>query len=136
MSNTTNTQRVTKEYALFIETIMIKPILPTNSRAPTKHKALRALFEQEEIQLKAVSNNILATQVDCAISDLGATCHFLVKGTPIVNKELAVNPIKITLPNGLIIQSTHTCNIDIPWLPHHVTSVHIVPGLAHASRRL
>ena len=29
--------------------------------------------------------------------------------------------------------STHTWNLDIPWLPNHVTEAHIVPGLAHAS---
>ena len=29
--------------------------------------------------------------------------------------------------------STHTCNLDIPWLPNHVTEAHIVPGLVHAS---
>ena len=29
--------------------------------------------------------------------------------------------------------STHTYNLDIPWLPNHVTEAHIVPGLAHAS---
>ena len=31
------------------------------------------------------------------------------------------------------IKSTHTCNVDIPWLPNHMTEAHIVPGLAHAS---
>ena len=44
-----------------------------------------------------------------------------------------MNPITITLPSGSTIQSTHTCNLDIPWLPHHVTEAHIVPGLAHSS---
>ena len=29
--------------------------------------------------------------------------------------------------------STNTCNLDIPWLPNHVTEAHIAPGLAHAS---
>ena len=28
--------------------------------------------------------------------------------------------------------STHTCNLDIPWLPKHMTESHIVTGLAHA----
>ena len=42
-------------------------------------------------------------------------------------------PIKITLPDGDIIQSTHTCNLDIPWMPASMTAAHIVPGLAHTT---
>ena len=68
-----------------------------------------------------------------AISDSGATDHFLIKGMPAVNIKIATNPITITLPNGKVIQSTHTCNLDIPWLPAEMTEGHIVPGLAHAS---
>ena len=37
------------------------------------------------------------------------------------------------MPNGKTIQSTHTCHLDIPWLPAHMTEAHIVPGLTHAS---
>ena len=49
-----------------------------------------------------------------------------------VNKRPAKFPIKIILLNGKTIKSTHTCNIDIPWLPSIVTKAHIVPGLTHA----
>ena len=38
----------------------------------------------------------------------------------------------MTLPNGKIIHSTHTCNLDIPWLPAEMTE-HIVPGLTQFS---
>ena len=68
-----------------------------------------------------------------AISDSGATGRFLVEDAPVVNKQVAANPISITLPNGKTIKSTHTCNLDIPWLPHVMTEAHIVPGLAHSS---
>ena len=68
-----------------------------------------------------------------AISDSGATGYFLVEGSPVVNKQLVTDPLKITLPNGKVIWSTHTCNLNIPWLPDQITEVCIVPGLAHAS---
>eukprot|EP00970_Alexandrium_tamarense_P017799 scaffold11398_cov137-Alexandrium_tamarense.AAC.1 len=45
----------------------------------------------------------------------------------------AVHPLTITLPDGQCIHSTHTCNLDIPWLPPAATKAHIVPGLAHTS---
>ena len=61
------------------------------------------------------------------------TAHFLVEGAPAVNVQKSTNPLQITLPNGKQIKSTHTCNLDIPWLPQNMTEAHIVPGLAHSS---
>ena len=68
-----------------------------------------------------------------AISDSGATRHFLVQGAPVVNKKPTPSPLKITLPNVKSIQSTHTCNLDIPWLPDALNEAHIVPGISHLS---
>eukprot|EP00804_Cyclotella_cryptica_P002616 CCRYP_010443-RA/>CCRYP_010443-RA protein AED:0.32 eAED:0.22 QI:0/-1/0/1/-1/1/1/0/664 len=65
--------------------------------------------------------------------DSGATAHFLVKGAAVKNKQPTGNPLKIKLPNGTAIQSTHTCNLDIPWLPNSITEAHIGPGLSHSS---
>ena len=77
-----------------------------------------------------IDNDSLA--VEYAISDSGATGHFLVEGAPVTNLQVADNPISITIPNGKSMTSTHTCNLDIPWMPNHMTEAHIVPGLAHA----
>ena len=76
-------------------------------------------------------NDSIATEY--AISDSGATGHLLVEGAPVTNLQVADNPISVTIPNGNNMTSTHTCNLDIPWLPNHVTEAHIVPGLVHAS---
>ena len=51
-----------------------------------------------------------------ALSDSGATSHFLVEGAQVTNKRITVQPITITLPDGNTLQSTHTCNVDIPWI--------------------
>ncbi len=72
-------------------------------------------------------------QPKLGISDSGATGHFLETGAPVTNKQIATAPIQITLPDGNKIWSSHTCNLDIPWLPHNMTAAHIVPGLSHAS---
>ena len=71
--------------------------------------------------------------VQYAISDSGATRYFMVQGSPVVNKRPTESQLKITFPNGNIIQSTHTCNLDTPWLPDALTEAHIVPGLSHSS---
>ena len=77
-----------------------------------------------------VDNDSLA--VDYAISDSVATGHFLVEGAPVTNLQVADNPISITIPNGKSMTSTHTYNLNILWLPNHMTEAQIVPVLAHA----
>ena len=104
----------------------------------TRITAWRQIVQAKNLQQLPLASTIFNPQkitraVKHAISDSGATGHFLVEGAPVVNKQIAKRPIAITLPNGKIIQSTHTCNLDIPWLPSEITEAHIVPGLAHAS---
>ena len=67
-----------------------------------------------------------------AVADAGATCHFVLPGTPLTNIKTARHPLKINLPDGDYLTSTHTCTLDIPWLPNEAKEAHIVPGLAHA----
>eukprot|EP00804_Cyclotella_cryptica_P007696 CCRYP_001319-RA/>CCRYP_001319-RA protein AED:0.61 eAED:0.61 QI:0/-1/0/1/-1/1/1/0/116 len=68
-----------------------------------------------------------------AIFDSGATAHFLVDGTNVVNRRPALKPLTIRLPNRKHIVSTHTCNLDLPCLPHTITEANIIPGLSHSS---
>jgi hypothetical protein len=75
------------------------------------------------------SGNTTAT----ALSDSGATSHFILDGAHVINIQIDPNPITITLPDGATLRSTHTCNVDIPWLCQEATKAHIVPGLTHAS---
>ena len=79
------------------------------------------------------NTRVVEKWVEYAVSDSGATGHFMIEGAPVVNKKVADKPIHITLPNGKIIKSTHTCNLDIPWMPHQMTEAPIVPGLTHSS---
>jgi hypothetical protein len=85
------------------------------------------------IALHAQKTKTVLTEPALGISDSGATGHFLIADAPVTNKRIATAPIQITLPDGNKILSSHTCNLDIPWLPHNMTAAHIVPGLSHAS---
>ena len=97
---------------------------------------------QQRKSLKKVLNDALFDKVKSrtqgshsarwAIADAGATGHFVMAGVPVINVRLTTNPIRITLPNGQIIVSTHTCNLNIPWLPAFMTEAYIVPGMAHS----
>jgi len=68
-----------------------------------------------------------------AIADSGTTGHFVRTGALVKNIRPTRNPVRITIPNGDTICSTHECNLDIPWLPDNMTKAHMVPDLAHAS---
>ena len=67
-----------------------------------------------------------------AVADAGATGHFVLPGTPVTNIKIARHPLKINLPDGDCLTLSHTCTLDIPWLPREAKEENIVPGLAHA----
>ena len=66
------------------------------------------------------------------IADAGTTRHFMMLGTPVINIKPITNLIQITLPNGQKIASTHTCNLNIPWLPAHMAEAYMMAGMAHS----
>ena len=70
---------------------------------------------------------------DMAVADAGATGHFVVPGPLVTKVKIARHLLKINLPDGDCLTSTHTCTLDIPWLPNEAKEAHIVLGLAHAS---
>jgi hypothetical protein len=60
-----------------------------------------------------------------AILESGATGNFLAFDAPCVHKEKAVHPLSVTLPDGTIIESTHTATLALPGLPHSAKKAHI-----------
>ena len=68
-----------------------------------------------------------------AILDSGATSHFLVSAAPTSNKKFAQTPLKVRLPDGGLVSSTHTCHLELPKLPTKARLGHIIPGLASHS---
>jgi hypothetical protein len=76
--------------------------------------------------------NALTIATTHAIADTGATSIFIMDGVNVVNKQVAIRPLRINLPDGRQVQSTHTCDIEIPGLPT-ILKGHIVTHLAVAS---
>ena len=68
-----------------------------------------------------------------AILDSRATSHFLVTAAPTCHNEIAKAPLKVRLPDGGHVTSTHTCTLDLPELPTKARLGHIIPGLASHS---
>ena len=104
-----------------------------NHSKHTKAQAWKTIIQDKGIQNLTNSDLLLNQQrisnIVHAVSDSGATAHFIIDGAPVTNIKKAKFPLQITLPNGHIIYSTHTCNLDIPWLPDEMTEAHIVPGI-------
>ncbi len=70
--------------------------------------------------------NALTIAANEAIEDTSATTIFIMDDGEVDNKRVATKPLKIKLPNGTTIWSTHVCDIIIPGLPIKLTG-HIVP---------
>jgi hypothetical protein len=51
----------------------------------------------------------------------------------VFNKRLATKPIKIKIPNGSTIESTHVAELDLPMLRPAARQAHIVPALDNCS---
>ena len=74
----------------------------------------------------------IAIDAGRAIADTGATSIFIMDGVDVDNKRVSKKPLKINLPDGNVVISTHRCDIEIPGLPSILTG-HIVHHLAIAS---
>jgi hypothetical protein len=94
---------------------------------PTHNYALAA-----SILLKTINVNA-ATIKRWAILNLGATSHFLTTNAPATNILLAGVSLIVHLPNGDKVQSTPTCNLDLPDLPDGARVAHVIPNLASHS---
>jgi hypothetical protein len=68
-----------------------------------------------------------------AIVDSGCTGHYLKVTAPVADKQVAKTPIKVTLPEGASIQSSHTCDLVLPQLPDTGKIAHVIPGLSTSS---
>ena len=69
---------------------------------------------------------------DLAVADTGIMGHYLTLELPCKNKQQAVHPLLIQMPNGKIITSTHTSLLSQPDLPLQAQNAHIFPGLNKA----
>ena len=68
-----------------------------------------------------------------AILDSGASSHFLLSTTPVLNEMVADRPLAVRLPNGDTVRSSHIAELDLSLLPRGGREAHVVPGLASHS---
>jgi hypothetical protein len=66
-------------------------------------------------------------------ADSACTETYVSLSCPVLNKRLTTNPIKIKIPNGATIESTHVAEVDLPMLRPAARKAHIVPALDNCS---
>ena len=73
--------------------------------------------------------NIVHKLDELVVVDTGTTGHYLTPDSPCNNKQLAVIPLPIRMPNGEIITSTHTALLSKTDLSIEARKAHLFPGL-------
>ena len=69
---------------------------------------------------------------DYAIADSGTTGHFLQMESTCSNRKRNRDGVRVQLPDGSTIQSTHTALINFPQLPMEARRAHLFPNIKHA----
>jgi hypothetical protein len=96
------------------------------------------LWQEWEVQINYLSSQNFMNYLNFTLSqpskstallDSGCTAHFMLANVKCTNKVLAEKPLKMRLPNGAAIASTHTATLNMPSLPHAARQEHILPGL-------
>ena len=65
------------------------------------------------------------------IVDTGATKHFLMPTTPLLIKKKIIPPLRIQLPNGTVLKSTHEVILQLTALPKESTKYHVFPHITY-----
>jgi hypothetical protein len=77
---------------------------------------------------------MLAETMDyTAILDSGCTGNFLSATAPCKSKQAAHIPLSVNMPNGMLIQSSHTYYLLLTDLPLQAMKAHVLIGLVHNS---
>ena len=120
--STSNRYAIISEDANDEATVLQSKKSTRHNNPPTRPKRNAATHTSyTTAQLKIAKN--------MAVADAGATGHFVLPGTPVINIKIERHPLKINLPDGDCLTSTHTYTLDIPWLPKEAKEAHIVPDL-------
>ena len=82
----------------------------TQGKSPTEELAMNSANETETM----INTLHIKISMDMEISNAGEICHFLMPGTQSTNLKPSTKKLTINLPNGTQLQSTHTCEINVP----------------------
>ena len=80
----------------------------------------------QEIASNAVSE---IKQNSMAILDSGATSNCFTTNAPVRNIRPTCCPLEVKIPDGKLLKSTHTADLEIEGLPPQAKQGHLIPGM-------
>ena len=87
----------------------------------------------EEVKINkdlCIQQNVFNPPQHYAYADTGASDNYATTEAPLIDKRMNQYPVKIGLPNGQPLQSTHVGNIQLN-VPKEAQITHVIPGLKH-----
>ena len=90
-------------------------------------------LETEEKQHEQKHNSKTEYLQQYGMLDSGTTDHFMSVHAHVENIRPTKNPLKVVIPDGSKMESTHECDIAWPALPKNATTGHIIPQLTQQS---
>ena len=99
-----------------------EPIRTTNlASSPPTNKIIE--------KINFTSSLIISQFRSPAILDTGCSSHYVTSDAPVTNKRHANPGVQVGLPNGNVLQSSHTATLNLhPALPLEASSAHIFPA--------
>ena len=95
-------------------------------------KALAKTPHVESTKKKYTYASAVLNEKFMAIADSGTTGHFLQIQSECVDKRITDDGMKVNLPDGRIIESTHTALLNIKQLPMKARRAHLFPYIKHS----
>ena len=95
-------------------------------------KALLKPSHIEATKTKYAYASVVLNEKCIAIADSGTTCLLLQIQSKCVDKQITNDGMKVKLPGGRMIGSTHTALLNIKQLPMKACRVHLFPYIKHA----
>ena len=90
-----------------------------------QYKINTNLISQHSLRSPPSSNN--------ATFDTGSIKHFFITNTPLINKNKTIIPLRVKLPNGTVLKSTHEDNIQLATLPKETTKASVFPHITYGA---
>jgi hypothetical protein len=110
-----------------------KKVNNLGSSQANKERLVGAALKRNSKKFQACRTQPLLQHQDTAIVDSGCTGHFLLINAPCCNKTKSTNPLRVRLPHGATMDSTHTASLDIPELSETAAVAHVFQSMADTS---
>ena len=107
--------------------------LPSSTNSNSTTHTAHNLFSNNDDDDKTIITSNVSQPNDHSTThgllDSGATDHFLIVQSQVLNQRPTKNPVTVVIPDASKCKSTEECDIDWKMLPQSAREGHIIPSL-------